>query len=72
MLEEIYTPVLKRVGKLVMTSRENDETQYNTTITDLDSFSALELLQVFDIHKQGGLDSFKGLEKAIGALEDDM
>ena len=60
MLEEIYTPVLKRVGKLVMTSRANDETQYNTTITDLDCFSALERVDVIDIHKQGGLVSFKG------------
>ena len=72
MLEEIYTPVLKRVGKLVMTSRANDETQYNTTITDLDCFSALERVDVIDIHKQGGLVSFKGLEKAIGSLDDEM
>ena len=55
-----------------MTSRANDETQYNTTITDLDCFSALERVDVIDIHKQGGLVSFKGLEKAIGSLDDEM
>ena len=72
MLQEIYTPVLKKVGILVLTTySKNQDSWCNNVLTNLDCFRALENVGVINIEYQLGLVSFKGLEKAIGGLTDD-
>ena len=72
MLQEIYTPVLKKVGKLVLTTHnKSQESWCNNVLTNLDCFEALENVEVMNIEYQLGLVSFKGLEKAIKRLTDD-
>lgn len=72
MLQEIYTPVLKKVGKLVLTTHnKSQESWCNNVLTNLDCFGALENVGVINIEYQLGLVSFKGLEKAIEGLTDD-
>ena len=72
MLQEIYTPVLKKVGKLVLTTHnKSQESWCNNVLTNLDYFGALENVGVINIEYQLGLVSFKGLEKAIEGLTDD-
>ena len=71
MLQEIYTPVLKKVGILVLTTySKNQDSWCNNVLTNLDCFRALENVGVINIEYQLGLVSFKGLEKAIGGLTD--
>ena len=69
MLQEIYTPVLKKVGKLVLTTHnKSQESWCNNVLTNLDCFGALENVGVINIEYQLGLVSFKGLENAIEGL----
>ena len=72
MLQEIYTPVLKKVGILVLTTySKNQDSWCNNVLTNLDCFRALENVGVINIEYQLGLVSFKGLEKAIGKNVED-
>lgn len=72
MLQEIHTPVLKKVGKLVLTTHNKSQDSWcNNVLTNLDCFEALENVEVINIEYQLGLVSFKGLEKAVKGLTDD-